>query len=114
MTGMIVCSVFLLEPILAAHCANRKGWVGRHLGAGPVALALLLSPAAVLRRVLHGVQEQTCGPAGQIRSPATDLTQAGLWSTYKITEKPARAIRLYGHSRSANLFHHQKGQAYVQ
>lgn len=88
-------------------------WAIRHWVARPSVPELRLLPTAALHRVRPLGRAQTCLRARQNWSTATDLTE-GHTRPRTSTAKPVQAPRLRGFCRSIHLFHHQKGQAYVQ
>jgi len=88
-------------------------WAIRLLVAQPSAQAPLLSPMAASRKVPHWAQVQTSLRVKLIWSTATDIS-LGLRPVTNNTAIPAQAFSLRGFCRLTNLFHHQKGQAYVQ
>ena len=101
-----------LQPQQASQPVGNL-WATKLLAAQQLVQARPLLQTVASRKVPHWVQGQTFLPARPTWSTATNLTN-GLRSVTIHKPRPAQAFSLRGFCRSTNLFHHQKGQAYVQ
>jgi len=101
-----------LQPQQASQPVGNL-WATKLLAAQQLVQARPLLQTVASRKAPHWVQGQTFLPARPTWSTATNLTN-GLRPVTIHKPRPAQAFSLRGFCRSTNLFHHQKGQAYVQ